>query len=84
MINAPATLFGPAGYKRFEENWYTDMTPDTVLLEGINDCSHGYRFGEEDKVPSAAELMMEDGLHPDTPGGEKMAELVPLELFLNR
>lgn len=163
MINAPATMFGPAGYKRFEENLYTDMTPDTVLLlEGINDCSHGYQFGDEDKVPSAeefiarmtecvdcahkhgsriylgtvmpasafdkeewyskseglrlainewirtqtiadgvvdfdavmrspenpsspiAELMMEDGLHPDTPGGEKMAELVPLELFLNR
>lgn len=162
MINAPATMFGPAGYKRFEGDLYTDMTPDTVLLmEGINDCSHGYQFGEEDKVPSLeefvsrvtdcvdcahrhgsriylgtvmpasafdkeawypkyeqlrsgindwirsqniadgvidfdeamrspsdpsspiTELMMEDGLHPDTPGGEKMANLVPLARLID-
>lgn len=163
MINQPATMFGPAGYKRFEGDLYTDMTPDVVLLmEGINDCSHGYQFGEEDKVPSFEEfvsrltecvdcahkhgsriylgtvmpasafdgeewypkyerlrgaindwirvqtiadgvidfdaamrdpdkhsspiaaLMMEDGLHPDTPGGEKMADLVPLDLLIGR
>lgn len=163
MINQPATMFGPAGYKRFEGDLYTDMTPDIVLLmEGINDCSHGYQFGEEDKVPSFEEfvsrltecvdcahrhgsrvylctvmpasafdgeawhpeyerlrgaindwiraqttadgvidfdaamrdpskpsspigaLMMEDGLHPDTPGGEKMAGIVPLDLLVSR
>lgn len=50
--------FGEAGLKRFERDVYEDTVPDFIfLMEGVNDCTHGFAFHYEDEVPDGEQLM---------------------------
>lgn len=49
-----SSVFGPAGYRRFEHDTFGLIHPDTVLmLEGVNDITHGFQYERLDQVPSA-------------------------------
>lgn len=49
--------FGKKGISRFERDIYSDFQPDIIfIMEGINDCVHGYQFNKLDEVPSPAQL----------------------------
>lgn len=50
--------FGKAGIKRFIEDVYKDSIPDVVfIMEGINDCTHGFSFHYNDEIPDGKQLM---------------------------
>lgn len=52
-----SAVFGQAGCARFEQDVFGTMQPDTVLmLEGINDVTHGFQYGRRDQVPTAEEF----------------------------
>ena len=52
-----SSVFGNAGYRRFEHDLFETMQPDTILmLEGINDVTHPFQYGRPDQVPSAEEF----------------------------
>ena len=50
------TLFGEAGKKRIRRDLFEGASPDWVfLLEGVNDCTHAFAFGET-SIPTAEEI----------------------------
>ncbi|MBQ9032818.1 MAG: hypothetical protein IJ106_15430 [Parasporobacterium sp.] len=52
-----SSVFGNAGYRRFKQDLFGTMQPDTILmLEGINDITHPFQYGRPDQVPSAEEF----------------------------
>ncbi len=56
-LGVHSAVFGHAGYKRFEEDVFGTMLPNAVLmLEGINDVTHGFQYGRRDQVPTAEEF----------------------------
>lgn len=49
-------LFGAAGKDRLAKDLFDGAAPDRVfLLEGVNDCTHAFAFGEPD-IPDAEEI----------------------------
>lgn len=49
--------FGKKGISRFERDIYSDFQPDKVfIMEGINDCVHGYQFNNLGEVPTPLQL----------------------------
>ncbi len=49
--------FGEAAVSRFERDVYEDTDPEVVfVMEGINDCSHGFAFHVPGEVPTGAQL----------------------------
>ena len=49
--------FGEAAVSRFERDVYEDTEPEVVfVMEGINDCSHGFAFHVPGEVPTGAQL----------------------------
>lgn len=49
--------FGEAGVSRFERDVYGDTTPDVVfVMEGVNDCSHGFAFHIPEEVPTGSQI----------------------------
>lgn len=49
--------FGEAAVNRFERDVYEDTKPDLVfVMEGVNDCSHGFAFDVPGEVPTGAQL----------------------------
>ena len=56
-LGVHSSVFGHAGYKRFEEDVFGTMRPNTVLmLEGINDVTHGFQYGRMDQLPTSEEF----------------------------
>lgn len=49
-----SSVFGKAGYKRFEEEVFGTCDTDCVLmLEGVNDITHCYQYRQSDQIPTA-------------------------------
>ncbi len=57
LLKEHSAVFGHAGYKRFETDVFMNIKTDTVLmLEGINDITHGFQYGRPDQIPSVEEF----------------------------
>lgn len=51
-------LFGERGIHRFERDVYSNACPDTVfLMEGVNDCTHGFAFDKKEEIPTPEQLL---------------------------
>lgn len=49
--------FGEAGVDRFLRDVYGDTKADVVfIMEGVNDCSHGFAFHAPEEVPTGEQL----------------------------
>lgn len=49
--------FGKKGISRFERDIYSDFQPNIVfIMEGINDCVHGFQFNSSQEVPDPSQL----------------------------
>jgi lysophospholipase L1-like esterase len=50
-------LFGEKGINRFERDVYSNASPETVfLMEGVNDCTHGFAFDKPEEIPTPEQL----------------------------
>ncbi len=58
-LGVHSSVFGQAGCIRFEEDVFGTIQPDIVLmLEGINDITHGFQYGQRNHVPTAEEFCL--------------------------
>lgn len=80
-IPGEGKLFGESALDRFERDVYSNTCPDIVfIMEGINDCTHGFTFHKGNEIPTP-ELLWE-AIHTLIVKGQKRGSKVVISTIL--